>query len=154
MTTTGGGGATDGSVATGGGVAAARGGSTSGVSPEVPEAGSTFMSSAGTADDPDRGGQGGESIAPSGRCYFEYLGDWIRCEGDNDYPWSRDVVNKSLADCTRACLAQPDCVAVVDYYWMNRPDLGCTLDVSSCSRPGPNEWAEEDHGKEFRKVCN
>jgi hypothetical protein len=105
----------------------------------------------GSVGDPVMLGEGGAS-----GCHFEYLGDWIRCEGDDNYPWSKEVPNSKLADCVQACLADAACTAIVDYYYLppSDPLPLCVLDVSPCRHPTTNVWAQEDAGKEYRKVCD
>ena len=103
----------------------------------------------------DVGGSGDSATGGSaGECHFEYLGDWIRCEGNDTWPWLMEVPNDSVDDCLRACLVEPTCVGVVDHYHLNLSYLGCVLDVSVCDHPATNSWAEEDGGKEYLKVCD
>jgi hypothetical protein len=99
-------------------------------------------------------GAAGEGPEPTA-CTFLYLGDWQRCEGDDTDHWVERVPNKSLTDCELACLQDPQCTAVVDYYWLDNPNLReCVLSVGSCDHPSQLIWAQEDAGKEYRKVCN
>jgi hypothetical protein len=51
------------------------------------------------------------------------------------------------------CLQRPDCTAVTDYFWLDRPDLGCWLYTSTCDAPAGGVWQEEDGGREYRKRC-
>jgi hypothetical protein len=88
-----------------------------------------------------------------GGCPFEYLGEWIRCE----HAGSPNVVQldaaNSIEDCMRECLNREDCTAVTDYFWLDRPDLGCWLYTSTCDAPASQVWGEEDGGREYRKAC-
>ena len=86
-------------------------------------------------------------------CTFEYLGDWIRCEYSgfpNTYALGGAT---SLEDCFDACRSSPRCTSVIDYFWLGDPELGCALYTSTCDAPAMPDFAEEDGGKEYRKVC-
>jgi hypothetical protein len=86
-------------------------------------------------------------------CTFEYLGDWVRCEFSG---WPNTVELSgatSLDDCFEACRASPRCTGVVDYFWLGEPELGCQLYESTCDAPTMPGFAEEDGGKEYRKIC-
>ncbi|HKO94509.1 MAG TPA: hypothetical protein VJU61_25320 [Polyangiaceae bacterium] len=86
---------------------------------------------------------------------FEYLGDWIRCEGAGNSPEVVDVPGRDLSRCLEACSERDDCVAVTDYTWLgiDEPYLGCSLYLSSCAAPGTGVWHEEDGGRQYLKVC-
>ena len=85
---------------------------------------------------------------------FEYLGDWIRCEHAGEWPSPDTVVpGRDLARCFQACRERADCVAVTDYTWLELPDLGCSLYLSSCTAPATGVWQEEDGGRQYRKLC-
>jgi len=85
---------------------------------------------------------------------FSYLGDWILCE-ESGWPNAMQVAGATdLQDCMAVCLETPACTAVTDYFWLNRPDLGCWLHLATCDSPGPEVWAEEDGGKQYRKTCD
>lgn len=86
-------------------------------------------------------------------CTFEYLGDWVRCEYSgfpNTYALGGAT---SLEDCFDACRSSPRCTSVIDYFWLGDPELGCALYTSTCDAPAMPDFAEEDGGKEYRKVC-
>lgn len=90
---------------------------------------------------------------PASGC-FSYLGDWILCEESGGQNTMQVVGATELEDCMARCAATPGCTAVTDYFWLDRPDLGCWLHLSTCDSPGPEVWAEEDGGKQYRKVCD
>jgi len=93
------------------------------------------------------------SIEANG-CHFEYLGDWISCQ-DPVGPWLEErLEGASFDECLSACLARSDCSAVLDYHWLEPPDLGCYLFVSSCDSPTSGAWQEEDGARYYRKVCS
>jgi hypothetical protein len=58
-----------------------------------------------------------------------------------------------LQSCMQLCLERDDCSAVTDYLWLSLPELGCELYISSCDAPEMPEWAEEDGGRDYRKIC-
>jgi len=88
---------------------------------------------------------------PPNTC-FRYLGDWILCEGAGSTESVQVVGATALDDCMDRCAMTPECTAVTDYFWLDRPDLGCWMYFSTCDSPGPTDWAEEDGGKMYRKV--
>jgi hypothetical protein len=90
---------------------------------------------------------------PTGsQCWYEYLGDWIRCE-DTGWPNSVDIGAETLQECANACLLDEACVSVTDYFWLGLEGLGCSLVIGECEMPATTVWAEEDGGKEYVKVC-
>jgi hypothetical protein len=86
-------------------------------------------------------------------CHFEYLGDWISCQDDVG-PLGERQPGASFEECLSACLERPECNAVIDYHWLGRPDLGCSLFLSSCDTPRTGPWQQEDGGRHYRKVCS
>jgi hypothetical protein len=85
---------------------------------------------------------------------FEFLGDWIRCEGEGESPDVVSIPGQDLDGCFAACRERSDCVAVTDYTWLNAPiSAKCYLNLSSCRAPSGAVWHEEDGGREYRKVC-
>jgi hypothetical protein len=89
---------------------------------------------------------------PSSHACFEYLGDWITCENAG-WPNVEQTSAPDLEACMQLCQQRPDCTAVTDYFWMDRPDLGCWLYTSTCSAPAGGAWQEEDGGRQYRKRC-
>jgi len=86
-------------------------------------------------------------VCPPGEaCRFDYLGDWIRCEEGA----SAASVTTSFQDCQTACLADPNCTAITDYFWIGEVS-GCYLNTSTCTAPSSLPW--EDDGKVYRKLC-
>lgn len=86
-------------------------------------------------------------------CRFEYLGDWLLCE-DSGYPNIILIEATSLQDCMDACIREEECGAVTDYSWDEDPEmLVCQLKQGSCDNPRTEVWAEEDGGKQYKKVC-
>jgi hypothetical protein len=86
-------------------------------------------------------------------CTFEYLGDGVRCEFSgwpNTYNFPGAT---SLEDCFEMCRTSPRCTSVIDYFWLGDPNLTCDLYISTCDEPTMPASAEEDGGKEYRKVC-
>jgi hypothetical protein len=55
-------------------------------------------------------------VCPSAdNCHFEYLGDWIRCEDES--PGAVDTsLTSNLQACNSACLTDPTCTSVSDYF--------------------------------------
>lgn len=92
-------------------------------------------------------------IVPPGECRFEYLGQGVRCENAG---WP-NVVQTDATDllaCMRECLQRDDCTGVTDYLWLEQPDLGCYLYLSTCNDPSfVADWGDEDGGHDFRRVC-
>jgi hypothetical protein len=83
-----------------------------------------------------------------GRCRFNYVGNYLRCED----PDSHEPVPgaRSRADCEEACLQNPDCTAITDYFWLN--DVGgCYLFSGSCERTAA--LPPGDVGLTHVKVC-
>jgi hypothetical protein len=102
----------------------------------------------------------GRSTAPptdasEAACHFEYLGDWIRCEHAG-WPNVEHVdAARYLEDCMTSCSKRPDCTAVTDYFYLKQdPPLGCYLYTSTCNAPCSPNFAMEDGGKDYRKVCD
>ena len=85
-------------------------------------------------------------------CEFEYLGDLVRCENAG-YPNTVETDATDLESCMQLCLERDDCTGVTDYFWLGLPDLGCFLYTSTCDAPSSPVWAEEDGGREYRRVC-
>ena len=83
---------------------------------------------------------------------FDYLGDWITCENAG-WPNTEKTDATDLPACMQACLQRRDCTAVTEYFWMNRPDLGCWLYTSTCNAPAGGVWQEEDGGKQYVRTC-
>jgi hypothetical protein len=93
------------------------------------------------------------NVPPIEAACFEFLGDWIRCEGAGDGPQVVDVPGRDLVRCLEACRERSDCVAVTDHTWLQLPNLGCSLYLSSCAAPSSGVWQEEDGGRQYRKLC-
>lgn len=95
------------------------------------------------------------TVAGDTGCHFEYLGDWIRCEHAG-WPNVEHVdAARDLEDCMALCLKRPDCTAVTDYFYLNEePPIGCYLYTSTCSAPFSPNFAMEDGGRDYRKVCD
>jgi len=94
----------------------------------------------------------GAAPPPASSACFEYLGDWITCENAG-WPHVEQTSAPDLQSCMHLCQQRPDCTAVTDYFWMDRPDLGCWLYTSTCSAPAGGVWQEEDGGRQYRKRC-
>jgi hypothetical protein len=83
---------------------------------------------------------------------FDYLGEWITCENAGG-PNVQRTDATDLQSCMQACLHQQDCTAVTEYFWMDRPDLGCWLYTSTCNAPAGGPWQEEDGGRQYVRTC-
>ena len=94
----------------------------------------------------------GVAPPPASSACFEYLGDWITCENAG-WPHVEQTSAQDLQSCMQLCQQRPDCTAVTDYFWMDRPDLGCWLYTSTCSAPAGGVWQEEDGGRQYRRRC-
>ncbi len=57
-------------------------------------------------------------------------------------------------DCVALCQDDPYCTGVTDYFWLDEPGFGCYLYRSTCDAPTMPDWAEEDGGKDYKKVCD
>ena len=105
---------------------------------------------AGTPSEPPRPSP---APAPLSDPCFAYLGDWITCE-NSGWPNAQKKDATDLHACMQACLQQSDCSAVIEYFWMDRPDLGCWLYTSTCNTPAGGPWQEEDGGRMYRRTCS
>jgi hypothetical protein len=95
-----------------------------------------------------------EVVIEPGDCRFEFLGEWVRCENAG-WPNTLQTDAPDLVTCMRQCLERDDCTAVTDYLWMDLPDLGCYLYLSTCDEPAlETAWGEEDGGRDFRRNCD
>lgn len=92
-------------------------------------------------------------IVPPGDCRFEYLGQWVRCEGAGAAPVVETDAD-DLLSCMQRCLERDDCTGVTDYLWLDRAGAGCYLYLSTCEEPAFVDWGEDDGGHEFRRVCD
>jgi hypothetical protein len=92
-------------------------------------------------------------VAPVDAACFAYLGDWIRCEHEGNAPARIELPGSDLEHCLQACREHAECVAVTDYTWLELPDLGCYLYLSSCDAPATGAWHEEDGGRQYLKTC-
>ena len=83
----------------------------------------------------------------------EIRANGVRCENAG---WP-NVVQTDATDllaCMRECLQRDDCTGVTDYLWLEQPDLGCYLYLSTCNDPSfVADWGDEDGGHDFRRVC-
>lgn len=94
-----------------------------------------------------------EVVIEPGDCRFEFLGEFVRCENAG-WPNVLETDAPDLVTCMRQCLERDDCTAVTDYLWMEQPDLGCYLYLSTCDQPElASSWGEEDGGRDFRRAC-
>jgi len=99
--------------------------------------------------EPTQAVDGTEAVAG---CEFEYLGDLVRCENAG-FPNTVETDATDLDACMQLCLERDDCTGVTDYFWLGLPDLGCFLYTSTCDAPSSPVWAEEDGGRDYRRVC-
>lgn len=84
-----------------------------------------------------------------GRCSFDYVGDLRRCENPEAHEPVPDATSR--ADCEAACVRNPDCTAITDYFWLN--DVGgCYLFSGTCE--GTDALPPGDEGLTYRKVCS
>jgi hypothetical protein len=82
-------------------------------------------------------------------CRFEYLGLWMQCSnGDYGDAYSGAT---SRADCERACFADPECGAVIDYFWIAEI-VGCYVYESTCDDPQPLPFG--DPGRTYVRKCD
>jgi hypothetical protein len=108
----------------------------------------------GLADD----GPGGEStVGGAGGCRFVPIGSELRCEdaGSRVQDDTSKRVRRAteIEDCEAKCLARENCTAITDYF--SEPGLdACFIRHGSCGAVTSPVWAEEDAGKEYRKVCS
>jgi hypothetical protein len=95
-----------------------------------------------------------EVLIEPGGCRFEFLGESVRCENAG-WPNVLETDAPDLESCMRQCLERDDCTAVTDYLWMDQPDLGCYLYLSTCDEPRLEPlWGAEDGGRDFRRRCD
>jgi hypothetical protein len=85
------------------------------------------------------------------RCGFEYLGDWNRCEHQDDPATQLLGRGRTLAECFHECSQHEDCASVSDYRWIGLDR--CYLHLSTCNAPSEKLWHEEDAARQFRKSC-
>jgi hypothetical protein len=80
-------------------------------------------------------------------CSLPYLGHWMRC-GEESYSlvWLDSAT--VLGDCKAACLDDPNCTSVIDYFWLAEV-AGCYLFHEPCSASEPLPYG--DPGETFRK---
>jgi hypothetical protein len=71
-----------------------------------------------------------------GVCHFEEIADNFSC-GDDAYSGSKVDNVQSIEDCFIACLADPSCTAVLDYFYIQSVP-GCYLNTASCDTPIKN----------------
>jgi hypothetical protein len=57
----------------------------------------------------------------------------------------------SRADCERACIADPACSAVIDYFWITEI-VGCYVYTSTCDAPEPLPF--DDPGRTYVVNCD
>jgi hypothetical protein len=81
-----------------------------------------------------------------GRCALAYLGHFRRCESAMV---TELATATSRADCDAACLADPTCTGVTDFFWLNEIP-GCYLYTSTCESPTGLPFG--DPGQTYRKV--
>lgn len=87
---------------------------------------------------------------PTGeQCWFEFLGDWVRCEETANGAESASF--ETLGECASDCLSDPSCSSFYDYNWIVE-DLPCITHDGPCT-PSTDVWYEEDGAREYRKVC-
>jgi hypothetical protein len=99
-------------------------------------------------------GEPADVLVSPGDCRFEYLGEWVRCENAG-FPNVVETDAPDLMSCIQQCLTRDDCTAVTDYHYLDAPDLGCYLYVSTCDAPAFAEsWGEEDGGRDYRRACS
>jgi hypothetical protein len=73
------------------------------------------------------------------------------CE-ESGYPHSTLIKGAtSIQDCETACLENPDCTSVVDYFWL-KSIRGCFLFSGACCGAAP--LPAGDFGRASRKVCD
>lgn len=101
----------------------------------------------------ERDGAASEADAANGEvCWLEYLGDWVRCEF-LDQPTYLEMPGATSDECARACLADPECVAVNDYSWLGIEGLGCGLNLGTCDDATLDTGASFDGSLDYRKMC-
>jgi hypothetical protein len=84
----------------------------------------------------------------NGRCSFDYVGDLRRCENPDAHEPVPGATSRD--DCEAACMANPDCTAITDYFWLN--DVGgCYLFSGACE--GTGDLPPGDEGVTYRKAC-
>jgi hypothetical protein len=98
----------------------------------------------------------GEGASDEGQCWFEYLGDWVRCE-EWGFPNAIEVPAESPAECAQSCREDEECSAYSEYFWQGLPALegfsDCFHHVGSCENPEFAVDAKFDGAREYRKVC-
>ncbi len=95
------------------------------------------------------GGLDYRKVCPSaGACTMEFLGYDVRCN-DVNTAGVRVPGATTRAECEDVCLADPDCVSVYDYTYLDDV-IGCWLNVGPC---GKLVESYED-GIVYRKICD
>jgi hypothetical protein len=64
-------------------------------------------------------------------CGLEFVGLWNRCEAADIDPMKEVPGADSADDCFEACLTDPDCTGVSDYFWLDEVP-GCYLATEPC----------------------
>jgi hypothetical protein len=87
-------------------------------------------------------------VCPAGKpCYLEYLGNWVRCESTSS--GTSKAVKTNLEDCQAACLKDPTCTGITDYFYLSDVP-GCYLYTASCNAPQPLPFG--DTGQSYTRV--
>jgi hypothetical protein len=84
-------------------------------------------------------------------CWFEFLGDWVRCEESWSGAGGLPPDGELLAECADQCLDDPTCTTVYDYTYLG-VGLPCHVYSGECTA-GPGVGHEEDAAREYKKVC-
>lgn len=111
--------------------------------------GSCGSAGTGVWQEEDAGKEYVKVCPADGACYFDYLGDWIRCQEDLTEEYI--VSGPDLDSCASTCLNDPDCTSIVDYYYLSQVP-GCYVYTSTCD--APQELPFGDTGETYLKLCS
>jgi hypothetical protein len=102
-------------------------------------------------DQPDAAAMPHLLAGPGETCWFEELGTTTWCEGAG----APNFINpqaESLQDCADACIVEPTCTAIIDWFWLeDYSGPPCLLHTAGCENTQPG--VEESQSFFYRKVC-
>jgi hypothetical protein len=81
-------------------------------------------------------------------CSLEFLGNWLRCAETETFV--EHEAAEDLDSCVQACLDDPTCTSVADYFWLDSI-RGCYLYTGECD--GDSQGPPGDKVRAYRKQC-
>lgn len=94
-------------------------------------------------------GKAYKKVCDGDNCNLEYLGNWQRCSESETLVELAGA--KNFEDCEQACLEDPDCTSVTDYFWIATIQ-GCYLYSGACEEQ--RRAPPGDPARVYEKLCD